>query len=40
MTLNELKELIANDGGEMVEEEVSTGQCHDAGEVQSKGEDV
>ena len=40
MTLDELKELIANDEGEMVEVKESTGQRRDACEVQSKGEDA
>ena len=40
MTLEELKQLIAADEGEMVEVKESTGQRRDACEVQSKGEDA
>ena len=40
MTLDELKELIANDEGEKVEVKESTGQCCDVYETQSKGEDA
>ena len=38
MTLDELKELIANDEGETVEVKESTGQRRDACKTQSKGE--
>ena len=40
MTLNELKELIANDESETVEVKESTGQRRDACGTQTKGEDV
>ena len=40
MTLDELKELIANDEGETVEVKESAGLRRDACETQSKGEDA
>lgn len=40
MTIDELKELIANDEGETVEVKGTIGQSRDTCETQSRGEDA